>query len=33
MTPKGRKLLQEVAGDLQKEMIKTIPELKKYQGE
>ena len=33
MTPKGRKLLQEVAGDLSKEMVKTIPELKKYQGE
>jgi small subunit ribosomal protein S19e len=33
MAPKGRKLLQEVAGDLQKEMIKVIPELKKYQGE
>jgi small subunit ribosomal protein S19e len=33
ITPKGRKLLQEVAGDLQKEMVKTIPELKKYQGE
>lgn len=33
MAPKGRKLLQEVAGDLSKEMVKTIPELKKYQGE
>ncbi len=33
MTPKGRKLLQEVAGDLNKEMVKTVPELKKYQGE
>ena len=33
MTPKGRKLLQEVAGDLHKEIVKTIPELKKYQGE
>ncbi len=33
MSPKGRKLMQEVAGDLQKEMIKTVPELKKYQGE
>ena len=33
MSPKGRKLLQEVAGDLSKEMVKTIPELKKYQGE
>jgi small subunit ribosomal protein S19e len=33
ITPKGRKLLQEVAGDLQKEMVKTVPELRKYQGE
>ena len=33
MSPKGRKLLQEVAEDLQKELVKTIPELKKYQGE
>ena len=33
MTPKGRKLMQEVAGDLSKELVKTIPELKKYQGE
>ena len=33
MTPKGRKLLQEVAGDLSKELVKTAPELKKYQGE
>jgi small subunit ribosomal protein S19e len=33
VTPKGRKLLQEVAEDLQKEMVKTVPELKKYQGE
>ena len=33
MAPKGRKLLQEVAEDLQKELVKTIPELKKYQGE
>ncbi len=33
MTPKGRKLMQEVAGDLAKEMVKTVPELKKYQGE
>ena len=33
MAPKGRKLLQEVAGDLSKEIVKTIPELKKYQGE
>lgn len=33
MSPKGRKLLQEVAEDLHKEMAKTAPELKKYQGE
>ncbi|MCL2691243.1 MAG: 30S ribosomal protein S19e [Candidatus Bathyarchaeota archaeon] len=33
MSPKGRKLLQDIAGDLAKELIKTIPELKKYQGE
>jgi ribosomal protein S19E (S16A) len=33
MSPKGRKLLQEVSQDLQKEMVKVVPELKKYQGE
>jgi small subunit ribosomal protein S19e len=33
MTPKGRKLLQEVAEDLHKELVKTAPELSKYQGE
>jgi small subunit ribosomal protein S19e len=33
MTPKGRKLMQEVAGDLAKEIVKSVPELKKYQGE
>jgi small subunit ribosomal protein S19e len=33
MAPKGRKLLQEVAQDVQKETVKTIPELRKYQGE
>jgi len=33
MSSKGRKLLQEIAGDLQKDISKTIPELKKYQGE
>jgi small subunit ribosomal protein S19e len=33
MSPKGRKLLQEVAEDLHKEMTRTAPELKKYQGE
>ncbi len=32
MSPKGRKLLKEVAEDLQKELIKTKPELKKYRG-
>ncbi len=31
VTPKGRKLLQEIAEDLLKEMVKTLPELKKYQ--
>jgi small subunit ribosomal protein S19e len=33
MTPKGRKLLQEVAEDLQKELVKAVPALRKYQGE
>ncbi len=33
MTSKGRKLLQEVAADLHKEMVKTVPELNKYKGE
>ncbi|MGE5187498.1 MAG: 30S ribosomal protein S19e [Betaproteobacteria bacterium] len=33
VTPKGRKLMQDVAGDLSKEIVKTVPELKKYQGE
>jgi len=33
MTPKGRKLLQEIAEDLHKELAKTTPELSKYQGE
>jgi len=33
MAPKGRKLLKEVAEDLQKELVKMVPELKKYQGE
>ena len=33
MTPKGRKILQEVASDLHKEMVKTAPELIKYKGE
>jgi small subunit ribosomal protein S19e len=33
MAPKGRKLLQEVAEDLHKDLVKTVPELRKYQGE
>jgi len=33
LTPKGRKTLQEVSQDVQKEMVKVIPEIKKYQGE
>ncbi len=33
MTPKGRKMMQEVSQDLHKEMVKAVPELKKYQGE
>jgi small subunit ribosomal protein S19e len=33
MAPKGRKLLQEIAEDLQKDLVKTAPELRKYQGE
>jgi small subunit ribosomal protein S19e len=33
MSPKGRKMMQEISQDLQKEMVKVIPELKKYQGE
>ena len=33
MTPKGRKLLKEVAEDLHKELVKKNPALKKYQGE
>jgi Ribosomal protein S19E (S16A) len=33
VTPKGRKLMQEVASDLSKELYKSVPELKKYQGE
>lgn len=31
MTKEGRKLLQELAEDLGKELVKTIPELEKYQ--
>ncbi|MCX8151059.1 MAG: 30S ribosomal protein S19e [Candidatus Bathyarchaeota archaeon] len=33
MTPKGRKILQEISETLHKELVKTIPDLKKYQGE
>ena len=33
MAPKGRKLLQEVAEDLHKDLVKEIPALRKYQGE
>jgi ribosomal protein S19E (S16A) len=33
MTPKGRKLLQEIADDLHKELVKTAPELAKYRAE
>jgi small subunit ribosomal protein S19e len=33
MSSKGRKLVQEVAEDLQKELVKATPELVKYQGE
>lgn len=33
LTPKGRKLLQEIAADLHKELSKTLPELRKYKGD
>jgi small subunit ribosomal protein S19e len=33
MTPKGRKMLQEISQDIQKDLVKVMPELKKYQGE
>ncbi len=33
MSPKGRKLLQDVAEDLHKDLVKDSPDLKKYQGE
>jgi small subunit ribosomal protein S19e len=33
MTPKGRKLLQEIADDLHKDIVKTAPELSKYRSE
>ncbi len=33
MAPKGRKLLKEVAQDLHKDLVKAVPQLRKYQGE
>ena len=33
MSPKGRKMMQEASQDLQKELVKVNPELKKYTGE
>ena len=33
MSPKGRKLVKEVAEDLYKDIVKVNPALKKYQGE
>ncbi|MEM2099170.1 MAG: 30S ribosomal protein S19e [Candidatus Bathyarchaeia archaeon] len=33
MTPKGRKLLQEIALDLHRDLVKVVPALRKYQGE
>jgi small subunit ribosomal protein S19e len=33
MAPKGRKLLQEIADDLHKDIVKTNPELSKYRSE
>ncbi len=33
VSPKGRKMMQEVSQDLQRELVKVTPELKKYQGE
>ncbi|MCW3997480.1 MAG: 30S ribosomal protein S19e [Candidatus Bathyarchaeota archaeon] len=33
MSPKGRKLVKEVAEDLHKGLVKTTPELKKYSGD
>ncbi|MCW4045753.1 MAG: 30S ribosomal protein S19e [Candidatus Bathyarchaeota archaeon] len=33
MSPKGRKLLQEIAQDLHKELVRAVPALRKYQGE
>lgn len=33
MSPKGRKLVQEVAEDLHKDIVKSTPILKKYRGE
>ncbi|MCK5628966.1 30S ribosomal protein S19e [Candidatus Bathyarchaeota archaeon] len=33
MSPKGRKLLKELSGELLRDLAKTLPELRKYQGE
>lgn len=33
MSPKGRKLVKEVAEDLHKDLVKSTPALKKYRGE
>lgn len=33
MSPKGRKLVKEVAEDLHKEIVKSNPDLKRYRGE
>ena len=33
MSPKGRKLVKEVAEDLHKDLVKSTPTLKKYRGE
>jgi small subunit ribosomal protein S19e len=33
MAPKGRKIMQEIAEDLHKDLVKVVPELRKYQGE
>ncbi len=33
MAPKGRKLLQEIADDLHKDLVKATPELSKYRSE
>ena len=33
VAPKGRKIMQEIAEDLHKDLVEAIPELRKYQGE